>query len=223
MQHLVEAIPEDGTVDLQPLFFKLTFDTTMFLLFGDSVSSEDWGQVAGQESEFAKAFNLSQEYLSHRGRLGTFYWLLNDRAFRDACKTCHHFIDKAIARALQASARDAMRATEGEVATDCGSYVFIEALVQQTTNPKFLRDQCLNVLLAGRDTTACCLHWTLYALLCDVSSHIRTNHKQPTACSPSARPREVAQRNRPDIGLGLQCIATYKGRPKTHAIFATCH
>lgn len=25
-----------------------------------------------------------------------------------------------------------------------------------------LRDQLLNVLLAGRDTTACCLSWTLY-------------------------------------------------------------
>ncbi|KAK3182172.1 hypothetical protein K4F52_006541 [Lecanicillium sp. MT-2017a] len=62
--------PMDGTVDLQPLLFKLTFDTTMFLLFGESVASEDWGQVAGQESEFAKAFNLSQEYLSYRGRLG---------------------------------------------------------------------------------------------------------------------------------------------------------
>lgn len=136
----------------------------MFLLFGESVASEDWGQVAGQESEFAKAFNLSQEYLSYRGRLGKFYWLLNDRAFRKACKTCHHFIDKAIAKALQVSVRNGAPATGDEDASDGGNYSFIEALVQRTTDTKVLRDQCLNLLLAGRDTTACCLHWTLYVL-----------------------------------------------------------
>lgn len=45
---------------------------------------------------------------------------------------------------------------------DAKTSVFIEALIQQTKDPQVLQDQCLNVLLAGRDTTACCLHWTLY-------------------------------------------------------------
>jgi cytochrome P450 len=159
VQDLVDAIPEDGIVNLQPLFFKLTFDTTMFLLFGNSVSVADWDQVAGQESEFSKAFNLSQDYLSHRGRLGAFYWLLSDKAFRDACKTCHQVVDAAIAKALEASAKGRRQAEDAE---DDGNYVFVEALVQQTRDPRVLRDQCLNVLLAGRDTTACCLSWTVY-------------------------------------------------------------
>lgn len=81
VQHLIESIPNGGIVDLQRLFFKLTFHTTMFLLFGNSVNSSDWGQVADQESKFSQAFNVLQEYLSHRGRLGPFYWLLNDKAF----------------------------------------------------------------------------------------------------------------------------------------------
>jgi cytochrome P450 len=38
---------------------------------------------------------------------------------------------------------------------------FLDALIQETRDPKVLRDQLLNVLLAGRDTTACCLTWTL--------------------------------------------------------------
>ncbi|QLI72644.1 uncharacterized protein G6M90_00g083950 [Metarhizium brunneum] len=160
--HLIESIPGDGIVDLQPLFFKLTFDTTMFLLFGNSVNSSDWGQVAGQESKFAQAFNLSQEYLSHRGRLGPFYWLLNDKAFRDACKTCHDFMDKGIAKALEAFAQTD-HGGKGED-RDADTYVFVEALMQQTRDPRVLRDQCLNVLLAGRDTTACCLHWTFRLL-----------------------------------------------------------
>lgn len=161
VQDLVDALPEDGIVDLQPLCFKLTFDTTMFLLFGDSVSATDWNRVAGQESRFAQAFNTAQDYLSHRGRLGPFYWLLNDRRFRDACKTCHQFVDDAVTKALDASpAKDSVVGGDAD-SREKGGYVFIDELVQQTRDPEVIRDQCLNVLLAGRDTTGCCLTWTL--------------------------------------------------------------
>lgn len=126
----------------------------MFLLFGEYVYQ--LYDVAAQESEFANAFDFAQEYLARRGRLGDMYWLYNDRKFDDACKICHGFVDRAVARALEASA--AKRSQAGE---DGRGYVFIEALVQQPQDPIVLRDQCLNVLLAGRDTTGCCLTWTL--------------------------------------------------------------
>ncbi|KAH7313319.1 cytochrome P450 [Stachybotrys elegans] len=164
VQDLIAAIPRDGVVDLQPLCFKLTFDTTMFLLFGSSVSDAGWGQVSGQESDFAKAFNTAQDYLAHRGRLGPFYWALNNRKFREACRTCHQFIDEAVVKALQTSAQRKMtREQQGDCAED-EDYVFVEALLQQTTDQQVIRDQCLNVLLAGRDTTGCCLQWTFWLL-----------------------------------------------------------
>lgn len=147
-------------MDLQPLFFKLTFDTTMFLLFGDSVLDLDWGKVAGQESSFAQAFNLAQDYLAHRGRLGQFYWLLNDRTFRDACKRCHQFVDEAVDKALRASGK--RQEKDGEELRS--NYSFIDALAEQTQDREVLRDQCFNVLLAGRDTTGCCLSWSLRLL-----------------------------------------------------------
>lgn len=161
VQDLINAIPTDGsTVDLQPLLFKLTFDTTMFLLFGDSVLDLDWGKVAGQESSFAQAFNQAQDYLAHRGRLGQFYWLLNDKTFRDACKRCHRFVDEAVDKALQPS--------DGKVQEQDrelhSNYSFIDALAEQTQDRKVLRDQCFNVLLAGRDTTGCCLSWSFRLL-----------------------------------------------------------
>ncbi|OTA88363.1 hypothetical protein M434DRAFT_80417 [Hypoxylon sp. CO27-5] len=163
VQNLIEAIPKDGIVDLQPLCFKLTFETTMFLLFGDSVSAADWGQVSGQESDFAKAFNTAQEYLAYRGRLGSFYWLLNDRTFRDACRTCHHFIDGAVVKALKTSTQSKKNGKSEEDDVE-DRYVFVEALVRQTKDSQVIRDQCLNVLLAGRDTTGCCLQWTFRLL-----------------------------------------------------------
>lgn len=161
MQDLINSVPGDGsTVDLQPLFFKLTFDTTMFLLFGDSVLDLDWGKVAGQESSFAQAFNLAQDYLAHRGRLGQFYWLLNDRAFRDACKRCHQFVDEAVDKALRPSGK----AQEKDREELRSNYSFIDALAEQTQDRQVLRDQCFNVLLAGRDTTGCCLSWSFRLL-----------------------------------------------------------
>jgi cytochrome P450 len=153
VEDLLGQIPANGVIDLQPLFFRLTFDTTTFLLFGETTSSLQSTVVAGHESEFAKAFNLGQDYLSHRGRLGAFYWLMNTPGFRKACKTTHAFVDAAVQQALDTGAST----NEGN-----GRYVFIDALVQQTRDKKMLRDQCLNVLLAGRDTTACCLSWTMY-------------------------------------------------------------
>ena len=43
---------------------------------------------------------------------------------------------------------------------------FLNALIQKTRDSKILRDQLLNVMLAGRDTIACCLTWTLYVVIC---------------------------------------------------------
>ncbi|KAL9070230.1 MAG: hypothetical protein Q9157_005894 [Trypethelium eluteriae] len=152
---LISCIPPNSIVDLQPLFFGLTFDTTTFLLFGKSMSALSSDDIAGKESEFADAFSLGQDYLSHRGRLGDFYWLLYDSRFRDACKTCHRFVDDAV--------RDALEDANTEQ-QEKSKYVFIHALIQETQDPKVLRDQCLNILLAGRDTTACCLTWTFRLL-----------------------------------------------------------
>ena len=154
---LISRIPEDGIVDLQPHSFKLTFDTTMFLLFGPSVEAEDWDNVAGQEAELAKSFNLAQEYLAYRGRLGGLYWLLDSSKFRSECRECHRFVDVAVAKALEASKNHVSDKQHEEKK----SYVFVHALTEQTKDPQIIRDQYLNLLLAGRDTTGCCLQWTL--------------------------------------------------------------
>jgi cytochrome P450 len=155
VQNLIVNIPKSGDVDLQPLLFRLTFDTTTYLLFGRSMSALSSADVAGKESAFADAFNQGQDHLAERGRLGDFYWVLPRGKFNKACKTCHEFVDDAVSRALE----DSKQTTAEQL--DKKNYVFIDALIQETQNPKVLRDQCLNLLLAGRDTTACCLSWTL--------------------------------------------------------------
>lgn len=149
---LVAQIFGNSVVDLQPLFFRFTLDTTSYLLFGhtlDEFESELGGDSA---ASFAAAFDEAQDFLARRGRLGPFYWMIDGSGFRETCARVHGYIDKAIHLALMESQ------SEDEKAGKC----FLDALVERTTNRKVLREQCLNVLLAGRDTTACLLSWTLY-------------------------------------------------------------
>jgi cytochrome P450 len=155
VENLLDCITPVEIVDLQPLFFRLTFDTTTFLLFGKSSSSLQSQDGAGQEPEFANAFNMAQDYAFRRSSLGKYYWLMDGQAFRDACRTCHRIVDAAIQRVLKDNTE---HGTSGQGKS---RYNFFNTLIQETSNPKLLRDQCLNLLLAGRDSTACLLSWTL--------------------------------------------------------------
>lgn len=148
VETLLDCLQENSVTDLQPLFFRLTLDTTTVLLFGKSLGSLKDPQE--QESTFARAFRVAQGYLCQRGRLGGFYWLIGGREFREACATVHRFVDEIVSEALESDSK-----------FDESTYVFLDALMKETRDPKVLRDQLLNVLLAGRDTTACCLSWAL--------------------------------------------------------------
>ncbi|KAM5453829.1 hypothetical protein MaudCBS49596_002452 [Microsporum audouinii] len=182
VNNLIESVPETGVVDLQPLFFRLTFETTLFLLFGQHLPSLKSEGITSRESEFANAFNVGQDYLAQRGRLGDLYWLWGGRKFRDVCKMCHDFIDDAVQMALELSVHKQNRDLRKE------PYVFIDALIQETREPSALRDQCLNILLAGRDTTACCLTWTLRLLVQhpNVLAKLRDEVKDAIGVGPEA-------------------------------------
>ncbi|OQE32751.1 hypothetical protein PENFLA_c001G04217 [Penicillium flavigenum] len=54
---LIANVPDDGVVDLQPLFFRLTFETTLFLLFGQHLPSLKSEGIFNQEEKFSEAFN----------------------------------------------------------------------------------------------------------------------------------------------------------------------
>ena len=166
----------EGVVDLQPLFFRLTMSTTMAVLFGRLLdSSQSQGSVG--EAAFAKAFDEAQHQLARRGRLGDYFWLLGGKSFRRSCKVVHDFVDKIVA--------DALAGTELRPSSDASPerYVFLKALISRTRDPLVLRDQLINVLLAGRDTTACLLSWTLYVCslrLLHHQNHMLTSAKHPT-------------------------------------------
>lgn len=131
----------------------------MSLVFGSPKPMQRTDELSQRQPEdlavFSSAFETGQEYLSYRSRMGKLYWIINTLTFKRACGTVHAFIDAAVHEALRKSN------TEERTRSTPRPGAFIDSLAQMTEDKRFLRDQCLNLLLAGRDTTACCLTWTM--------------------------------------------------------------
>ncbi|KAK6534864.1 Protein kinase alk2 [Arthrobotrys megalospora] len=172
LQILMDCITEGEEVDLQELFFELTIDTATHFLCGESCNvllhrrnvlrqgKEVDDEVPGRK--FAQCFNTSQDHLVSRFFLQDLASLHNPKEFKDSTKFCHEFIDRYVKRAIEAH-----RSGKGGNTTASGTqkYVFLEAIVEETQDPIILRDALLNILLAGRDTTASLLAFVFYLLV----------------------------------------------------------
>lgn len=154
MDNLINCLPDGEVVDIQPLFFNLTLDTATALLFGKSVYSLRADLDQKKENQiFAESFNIAQEGLAKRFRLAPWHFLYSPSSFQRACSNVHEFVENYIRQRNLDSRKDEDQSTE--------SYGFIDQVSKEPEGIHDLRDQLLNVLLAGRDTTACCLSWTL--------------------------------------------------------------
>jgi cytochrome P450 len=179
----LECLQDDVEVEIQVLFHFLTMDNATELLFGESVGSlkvlidsnrprvdsPDRKQgsieekVSGAKTvwDFPTAFNVAQIEVGHRFMFGKLGWLYNPKRLRETTEYIHRFIDDYVVRAI---ARHEKKRKQPEEGNPKKRFVFLEALVEETQNIKVLRDQLLSILLAGRDTTACLLSWTIWTL-----------------------------------------------------------
>lgn len=144
----------DGIVDLQPHFFEFTLGTTTDLLFGEPHSNLPKVDGDSLRDNFDYASLVSAIKL----RLADLSPLYTSRRFRRACRVVRewasYFANKAI---------DCCEDQGEEVARE--KYSFIIDLWLDTRDRVVVRDQLLHVLIAGRDTTACMLSWTLFHLV----------------------------------------------------------
>lgn len=164
--HLINLIPKDrSSFDIQRLFFLLTLDSATHFLFGESVGcmrppSETTGVLekcaVGSAQGFADAFTTAQDYLAARSRAQGLYWLVNPKGFREANSQVHEVVDHYVNLALASKRNPDMKQDD--------RYIFLQALAADTDDPKMLRDNMLNILLAGRDTTASLLSSTFFYL-----------------------------------------------------------
>ncbi|KAL3439644.1 cytochrome P450 [Aspergillus tetrazonus] len=149
-----------STIDIQAIMFRLTIDSATEFLFGESAGSQAEALRNGGTlplNHFSGDFDLGQWYVAQRSRFEKFYWLVDNRESRAVVKRVHEYVDRFVHAALT-TAEDRIEKSQSS------SYVFLEALAASTKDPIELRSQLLNILLAGRDTTASLLSWSLLML-----------------------------------------------------------
>jgi cytochrome P450 len=164
---LLQHIPKDGgVVDLQDLFFQLTMDSATEFLFGESTRMLAPGTTQRSASRFADAFNGAQEGAAQSSRFGWLSFFMN-KPYDHHIKYVHEFADDFVEAAI---------ARKNEIKDDPSRrYVFLDELVQRMDDKVRIRSELINILLAGRDTTASLLSnvWHLLARRKDVLDKLR--------------------------------------------------
>ncbi|KAL1693554.1 cytochrome P450 [Schizophyllum commune] len=171
---LLEGLP----VDFQDLVGRFTMDSATEFLFGHDVRSLADGlprpassslatdpSAATPESElnFVTAFNEAQLACAGRMRFAE-HWPLfemgKDRV-EGPMRVVRAHIEPILAEALL---RKGEREATGEKKAAPGEQTLLEHLVDYTEDISVIRDEILNIMIAGRDTTAATLSIIVYML-----------------------------------------------------------
>jgi len=151
-----DAVAARRSIDVQSLFQKFTLDSVGDIMFQYKFDS------LNRTSEFASSFEYLQGVSIYR--LRNPMWKIspfkNQALYDSHLKVCHAIVDKIV--------EDCLADKNLEQRTDLLAH-FAKSKDEngEPHTVKYLRDAVLNFLLAGRDTTAALLTWTLYC----VSSH----------------------------------------------------
>ncbi|KAI0484191.1 cytochrome P450 [Xylariaceae sp. FL0804] len=144
---LMELIPRDGTtVDLMPLFRRLSLDTSSEFIFGESL-----GALVSPDSrshkEFMDAFFYAQRGSGVRLMLGPVLRLFyRDPKWWADCDTVNEFLDKRVDEALS-------RLDKGQENTD-KKLRLIDEMAKSTRDRHTLRFQMQNIFAPAHDGSA---------------------------------------------------------------------
>ncbi|KAG9032610.1 hypothetical protein FRB95_001196 [Tulasnella sp. JGI-2019a] len=163
---------ENGVAfDFQDAISQFTMDSATEFLLGKSVNSLATPlSLPGATSSdlgvnrFVSAFQATQKHIASRARSKLVPWqlreVMGDPTQKDMV-TMYTFVDPIIDAALvKAKARE----NDSEPTSGQEGETLLSLLVAETQDRKMIRDELLNILLAGRDTTASNLTWNIYFL-----------------------------------------------------------
>ncbi|KAF8206471.1 cytochrome P450 [Mycena galopus ATCC 62051] len=146
---------EGAAIDYQDISFRFTLDSAAEFLFGARVHSLRNDATA---HTFGPAISSLQHQLAQRSRaapLWPLFELKGDKT-RKSLEAIQNFIKPIIAAALERKELNQESSVEGET--------LLDELISQTTDPKLIMDQTMNVLFAARDTTAATITFLTYCL-----------------------------------------------------------
>ncbi|KIJ61016.1 hypothetical protein HYDPIDRAFT_97522 [Hydnomerulius pinastri MD-312] len=181
---LKARLREGYPVDFQDMISRFTLDSATEFLFGKDVCSLSAGLVYPPSSPlsknvafenhpanvFAHAFIEAQIATSYRGRFGKPWRLVefwSDRV-KKHMDVCYKFIDPILKEALakkkalkEAGLISDQNQKDREVVE---GETLLDHLVNYTEDLTVIRDEILNIMIAGRDTTAGTLTFVVYML-----------------------------------------------------------
>ncbi|KAF8060193.1 cytochrome P450 monooxygenase pc-1 [Lyophyllum atratum] len=193
-------------IDIQDLMSRFTLDSASEFLFGHCVHSltaglpyphnasyvppESNSPQAKRANEFAHAFLEAQEVLSSRLRYGWIWPLAEiwEDKTKKPMKIVNAYLDPIIQEAItkkDAAPRSAERKIESHVED---GETLIDHLVSLSSDPVALRDETLNIMVAGRDTTASTLTFILYFLAMYPAVNARLREEIIAKVGPTRRP-----------------------------------
>ncbi|KAG9044823.1 hypothetical protein FS837_007482 [Tulasnella sp. UAMH 9824] len=147
-------------IDFQDIAGRLTMDSATEFLFGRSVDSLSSPlprpravsrDILDTENAFVKAFNaalIAVGYRLYAGGHWRLFEFMGDKT-RSHMKVIRGYLDPIIDEALRKKKQSAEEKPDEEEKS-----TLLEHLVASTEDRTAIRDQLLNILLAGRDTTA---------------------------------------------------------------------
>ncbi|TCD71088.1 hypothetical protein EIP91_000180 [Steccherinum ochraceum] len=199
---VVTSLSSSGApIEVQDLFARYTLDAAAEALFGEKINSIHGSlPVPGKTSmgakgslgtddfgAFAQAFEMAQEVIVGRTHQGYFWPAF--QLFNDDLQPHVDVIDKWIEPMISRVLENKSQMRKAGLSSQVDQSTFLEYLAEHTEDPQVIKDQLLNVLLAGRDTTAALLTFVLYmmAMHPEVARKMRTevleqigSHDAPT-------------------------------------------
>ena len=182
VQAMLDVLPvgQDGwtkEVNLQPLFYNFTLDTSTEFLYGHSVHSQNPNARATSilpvlkdrdgpdQANFGHHLDEAKAWIHKRSALSKFYWLISSKEFDHHCSEVHKYVDwfvEVVLRHQKTQSQGGLDTSEKK--SEKKKFILLDALAEYTQNPMELRYESLNILTAGRDTTGALLGWIFYFL-----------------------------------------------------------
>ena len=147
---VVSLSQSEDVIDLQPLLFRFTLATTIGLIFGESLESSEHRDMDTFESNFDYASLICAVRL----RLADFHLLYTPWRVLKACGTVKRCVNRFVEQALKDKEENGWEAAYAR-------HAFVLDLYKELKDRTLVCDQLVNVLVAGRDTTACLMTWAL--------------------------------------------------------------